>query len=73
MGGAASKLMTAAAQHHELVGMFTSFRPSVPQVKLDVDRDKVRTLGIPLSDVFQSLQIYLGSLFVNQFNLFGRT
>ncbi|HEV8439594.1 MAG TPA: multidrug efflux RND transporter permease subunit [Methylomirabilota bacterium] len=71
--GATSKLMAAAAQHAELVGMFTSFRPSVPQVKLDVDRDKVRTLGIPLSDVFQSLQIYLGSLFVNQFNLFGRT
>jgi hydrophobe/amphiphile efflux-1 (HAE1) family protein len=70
---ATDRLMAAAAQHPELVGMFASYRPNVPQVKLDVDRDKVKTLGIPLNDVFQSLQIYLGSLFVNQFNLFGRT
>src|SRR5712691_8050304 len=71
--GAKSNLITAALQRPELVGTFSAFSPNVPQVKLDVDRDKVKTLGIPLSDVFQSLQIYLGSLFVNQFNLFGRT
>ena len=69
----ATDKILVAAQRPELVGMFSSFRPNVPQVKLDVDRDKVKSLGIPLSDVFQSLQIYLGSLFVNQFNLFGRT
>jgi HAE1 family hydrophobic/amphiphilic exporter-1/multidrug efflux pump len=69
----ATDKVLAAAQRPELVGMFSSFRPDVPQVKLDVDRDKVKSLGIPLNDVFQSLQIYLGSLFVNQFNLFGRT
>jgi HAE1 family hydrophobic/amphiphilic exporter-1/multidrug efflux pump len=70
---ASDKFMAAAVQRPELTGMFNAFRPDVPQVKLDVDRDKVKALGIPLSDVFQSLQVYLGSLFVNQFNLFGRT
>ncbi|MGH7227503.1 MAG: efflux RND transporter permease subunit, partial [Gemmataceae bacterium] len=52
---------------------FTSFRPSVPQINLDVDRDKVKTLGVPLTDVFNSLQTYLGGLYINDFNLFGRT
>ena len=49
------------------------FSTSVPQIKLDIDRDKVRTLNIPINSVFQGLQIYLGGLQVNDFNLFGRT
>ncbi len=52
---------------------FSTFTTDVPQVKLDIDREQVRTLGIPVNDVFQSLQIYLGGLQVNDLNLFGRT
>lgn len=72
LSSATNQLMAAAAQRKELTGMFTSFRPDVPQVSLNVDRDKVKSLGIPLNDVFQTLQTYLGSYYVNQFNLYGR-
>ncbi|NBY22474.1 MAG: multidrug efflux RND transporter permease subunit [Gammaproteobacteria bacterium] len=53
--------------------VFTTFRASVPQLKVDVDRTLAKSIGVPLSNVFQTLQIYLGSLYVNDFNLFGRT
>ncbi len=65
--------MQAMAKRPELTGIYSGFSTSVPQVKLDIDRDKVRTLGIPINTVFQGLQIYLGGLQVNDFNLFGRT
>ena len=55
-----------------LTRMNNSFRATVPQIYLDIDRTKVKTLGIPLSMVFDTLQVYLGSLYVNDFNLFGR-
>ena len=64
--------MAAARQRPELTGLFTSFDPTVPQVKLDVDREKARTLGVPLSDVFTTLQASLGGAYVNDFNRFGR-
>ncbi len=73
LADAENQLTTAAAERKDLTGTFSGFRSNVPQVKLDVDRDKVKSLGIPLSDVFQTLQTYLGSYFVNQFNLYGRT
>lgn len=73
LAGATNQVMKAASEKKELAAMFTSFRPDVPQVNLDVDRDKVKTLGIPLNQVFQTLQTYLGSFYVNQFNLYGRT
>ena len=53
--------------------VFTTFRASLPQLKVDVDRTLAKSIGVPLSNVFQTLQIYLGSLYVNDFNLFGRT
>lgn len=56
-----------------LTGMYTTFRADVPQLFVDVDRIKVKTLGIPLSTVFDTLQAYLGSSYVNDFNKFGRT
>ena len=56
-----------------LVGLFTTFRTSVPQLFLDVDRTRVKSMDVLLKDVFDTLQIYLGSLYVNDFNLFGRT
>ncbi len=53
--------------------LFTSFSTSTPQFKYDLDRNKAKLLGLNLPDVFSTLQIYLGSLYVNDFNLFGRT
>jgi multidrug efflux pump subunit AcrB len=53
--------------------VFTTFSASTPQLWLDIDRDKVQTLGIQVSDVFSTLQAVLGSAYVNDFNLFGRT
>lgn len=56
-----------------LTGLYTTFRANVPQIFVDVDRIKVKTLGIPLDSVFDTLQAYLGSSYVNDFNKFGRT
>lgn len=56
-----------------LTGMYTSFRADVPQLFVNVDRIKVKSLGISLSSVFDTLQAYLGSSYVNDFNKFGRT
>ncbi len=55
-----------------LVGVSTQFRSFTPQLFLDIDRAKVASLGVPFEDVNQTLQIYLGSLYVNSFNAFGR-
>jgi multidrug efflux pump len=60
-------------QTPELTGVFSSFDINVPQIDSHVDREKAKTYGIPLSDVFDTLQVYLGSLYVNDFNRFGRT
>jgi multidrug efflux pump len=56
-----------------LVGLFTSFRSQVPQLFLDIDRRKVETLNVPISSVFNTLQAYLGSAYVNDFNFLTRT
>jgi hydrophobe/amphiphile efflux-1 (HAE1) family protein len=69
---AARQVIQAASQRPELASTFTAFRPGVPQLDAEVDRAKAKALGVPLSDVFQSLQIFLGSLYVNDFNAFGR-
>ncbi len=69
---AARQIMDAARQRPELAATFTGFRPGVPQLDAQVDRAKAKALGIPLSDVFSTLQIFLGSLYVNDFNAFGR-
>jgi hydrophobe/amphiphile efflux-1 (HAE1) family protein len=68
----ARKIMDGARQRPELAATFTGFRPGVPQLDAQVDRAKAKALGIPLSDVFSTLQIFLGSLYVNDFNAFGR-
>ncbi|PVZ19484.1 MULTISPECIES: efflux RND transporter permease subunit [unclassified Pseudomonas] len=57
----------------ELAGLFTSYTVNVPQVDANIDRDKAKTLGVPISDIFDTLQVYLGSLYANDFNRFGRT
>ena len=56
-----------------LVGLFDGFRARTPQLYVDVDREKVKTMGVALNDVFDALQAYLGSYYVNDFNRFGRT
>lgn len=68
----AQEFMGAARQNPQLGTIYTFFSNNVPQLRLEVDRDKVKLLGVPLSEVFRSLQANLGGLFVNQFNRFGR-
>jgi multidrug efflux pump len=59
-------------QQAGLVGLFSTFRADVPQLFVDVDRTRSKTMGVPLNEIFDTLQIYLGSLYVNDFNNFGR-
>jgi multidrug efflux pump len=65
--------MAKAAKTPELAGLFSSFQVNVPQLYADVDRVRARQLGVAVTDVFETMQIYLGSLYVNDFNRFGRT
>ena len=66
-------LIAKGGKQPGLVGLFTTFRAGVPQLFLDVDRTRAKSMDVPLKDVFDTLQIYLGSLYVNDFNSFGRT
>ena len=63
----------ALQKHPALQGINTFFRPSVPQILVEVDREKTLALGVPISDVFDALQSTMGALYVNDFNKFGRT
>jgi multidrug efflux pump len=70
----ANKAFIAKAyQTPELTGIFSSYQINVPQLFADLDRAKAEQLGVSVTDVFDTLQIYLGSLYVNDFNAFGRT
>ncbi|HKS09811.1 MAG TPA: multidrug efflux RND transporter permease subunit [Pyrinomonadaceae bacterium] len=66
------KFLEAARKRPELAGVVSPFSASVPQVYADVDRDKVLKQGVAVRDVYQTMQAYLGGLFLNQFNRFGR-
>jgi outer membrane protein TolC len=70
---ATQALMGRAMQEPSLAGLLSSFDINVPQLHLDVDRERAKALGIPLHEVFDTLQIQMGSLYVNDFNRFGRT
>jgi multidrug efflux pump len=70
---ATDDLITKGGSGHGLVGLFTSFRSQVPQLYLDIDRRKAETLDVPLNSVFSTLQAYLGSTYVNDFNFVNRT
>ncbi|AZR95269.1 multidrug efflux RND transporter permease subunit [Bordetella trematum] len=70
---AQGQIMASAAQAPELANMLASFQTNAPQVQVDIDRVKAKSLGVSLTDVFETLQINLGSLYVNDFNRFGRT
>ena len=67
------KFLAAARRRPELASVTSTFSTQVPQIYVDVDRDKVLKQGVAIGDVYQTLQAYLGGLFVNQFNRFGRT
>jgi multidrug efflux pump len=73
MDSATKAFMAKAAKAPELAGLFSSYQVNVPQLYADIDRTRARQLGVPVTDVFDTLQIYLGSLYVNDFNKFGRT
>jgi len=73
MDQAVKAFMAKAYQTKELAGMFSSYQVNVPQLYADIDRTKARQLGVAVTDVFDTMQIYLGSLYVNDFNKFGRT
>jgi HAE1 family hydrophobic/amphiphilic exporter-1 len=70
--GAMQNLVVNANQNDNMEGVFSSYRASMPQIFLDVNRDKAKTLNTPLDEVFTTLQAQLGSLYVNDFNKFGR-
>ena len=64
--------LTAARKRPEIASLSTTFLPSVPQQFVDVDRDKVLKLGVPLNDVYRTIQAFMGGSFINYFNRFGR-
>ncbi len=70
---ATQAVLARAAQAPELAGVFSGYQLNVPQLTADVDREKVKRQGVALTDVFQTLQVYLGSAYVNDFSRFGRT
>lgn len=73
LAGVIQSVMMKAWQTPELANVFSSYQINVPQLFVDIDRDKAKQLGIPLNNIYETLQIYLGSLYVNDFNRFGRT
>ncbi len=70
---AVQALQMKAWQTPQLAGVFSGYQINVPQLDAQVDRTKAKQLGVPLSDIFDTMQINLGSLYVNDFNKFGRT
>jgi multidrug efflux pump len=73
LDSAMKAVMAKASKAPELAGIFSSYKISVPQLYADLDRTKAMQLGVDVQDVFDTMQIYLGSLYVNDFNKFGRT
>ena len=71
--GAVYAMMGKARQTTGLSGVFSLFETATPQLYLDIDRTKAQLLGVAVPDVFNALQVYLGSSYVNDFNMFGRT
>ncbi len=66
-------LVVEANQRRDLVGVFSTYRANVPQYFIDVDRVKAKNLGVPLSEIFNTLQAQMGSYYINDFNKFGQT
>ncbi len=72
LAGHAEKVIAAASKRPEIGRISTTFQPTTPQLMVDLDREKARTLGVPVDSVFQTLQAYLSGLYVNDFVKFGK-
>jgi HAE1 family hydrophobic/amphiphilic exporter-1 len=72
LGDLSRQFLDAARKRPELGNLFTSFDPRYPQVKVDLDREKARKMGVPINEVFQALSAVMGGNYVNDFNRFGR-
>ncbi len=69
---ALGRVLAAAAKEPRLMGLFSGYQVGVPQLAVDIDRDKALAMGVPLERVHEALQVYLGSYYVNDFNMLGR-
>lgn len=69
---ATDTFMLYASMAPELTGVSSALQPEIPQLYFDVDRDRAKFLGIPLTDIFSTMKAYLGSVYVNDFNMFNR-
>jgi hydrophobe/amphiphile efflux-1 (HAE1) family protein len=73
LAATAGGLIVAANQDPRLAGVFTTYSANSPRIFLDIDRDRLQSLGVAVSDLFAALQGTLGSIYVNDFNLYGRS
>ena len=70
---AVTEVTTAAAAEPTLMGVFTTFNTRSPQIYVNIDREKAQMLSVPIGNVFQALQVYIGSAYVNDFTAYGRS
>jgi multidrug efflux pump subunit AcrB len=70
---AADGLAASGNEDPRLVGLFSAFRAQTPQMFVDIDRERCKAMGVPLNELFLTLQLYLGGYYTNDFNQFGRT
>ena len=68
-----NEVLAKANQAPEITGAFSSYKTNVPQLYAELDRTKAKQLGLNIDEIFQAMQVYLGSLYINDFNKFGRT
>jgi hydrophobe/amphiphile efflux-1 (HAE1) family protein len=71
--GATRRMLEGLQKDPQFISLISGFRANVPQYKVDIDRAKAKTMGVSMADIGETLQTYLGSVYVNDFNLFGRT
>ena len=69
----AQEFVTEANRTPGITNTFTTFQASTPQVYVDVDRDKAQMLKVPITNIFEAMRVFMGSAYVNDFNMFGRT
>ena len=72
LGAQTRAFLAAARQRPEFASLFSAFDPTYPQVRVELDREKARTLGVPVNEVFQAMSTAMGGTYVNDFNRFGR-
>jgi len=72
LAATAQRIVDAGTRSPELQNLFSTFQPNAPLVFVDLDRSKAKALGVPVSDVFETLQVFMGGLYVNDFDRYGR-